>query len=85
MVQHLFIQRLKKKKFIEILPLWLLLLLLLVQLILGQVSAGIEPYSSNYYKAGLAKGNFIRKNKYLQELLKSKEEDTEEKCGEKLC
>lgn len=46
--------------------------------ILGQVSAGIEPYSSNYYKAGLAKGNFIRKNKYLQELLKSKEEDTEE-------
>ena len=46
--------------------------------ILGQVSAGIEPYSSNYYKAGLAKGNFIRKNKYLQELLKSKGEDTEE-------
>lgn len=46
--------------------------------ILGQVSPGIEPYSSNYYKAGLAKGNFIRKNKYLQELLKSKEEDTEE-------
>ncbi len=46
--------------------------------ILGQVSAGIEPYSSNYFKAGLAKGNFIRKNKYLQELLKSKEEDTEE-------
>ena len=46
--------------------------------ILGQVSAGIEPYSSKYYKAGLAKGNFIRKNKYLQELLKSKEEDTEE-------
>ena len=46
--------------------------------ILGQVSPGIEPYSSNYFKAGLAKGNFIRKNKYLQELLKSKEEDTEE-------
>ena len=46
--------------------------------ILGQVSPGIEPYSSNYYKAGLAKGNFIRKNKYLQELLKSKGEDTEE-------
>ena len=46
--------------------------------ILGQVSAGIEPYSSNYFKAGLAKGNFIRKNKYLQELLKSKGEDTEE-------
>ena len=46
--------------------------------ILGQVSPGIEPYSSNYFKAGLAKGNFIRKNRYLQELLKSKGEDTEE-------
>lgn len=40
--------------------------------ILGQTSPGIEPYSSNYYKAGLAKGNFIRKNKYLQELLEAK-------------
>lgn len=46
--------------------------------ILGQVSAGIEPYSSNYYKAGLAKGNFMRKNKYLQKLLESKGLDTEE-------
>ena len=46
--------------------------------ILGQVSAGIEPYSSNYYKAGLAKGNFMRKNKYLQELLASKGLDNEE-------
>ena len=46
--------------------------------ILGQVSAGIEPYSSNYYKAGLAKGNFMRKNKYLQELLESKGLDNEE-------
>lgn len=40
--------------------------------ILGQTSPGIEPYSSNYYKAGLAKGNFMRKNKYLQELLEKK-------------
>lgn len=40
--------------------------------ILGQTSPGIEPYSSNYYKAGLAKGNFIRKNKYLQKLLDEK-------------
>lgn len=40
--------------------------------ILGQVSAGIEPFSSNYYKAGLAKGNFIRKNKYLTRLLEEK-------------
>ena len=34
--------------------------------ILGQASPGIEPFSSNYFKAGLAKGNFMRKNKYLQ-------------------
>ncbi len=40
--------------------------------ILGQVSPGIEPFSSNYYKAGLAKGNFIRKNKYLKQLLEEK-------------
>src|SRR5690606_16789762 len=33
--------------------------------ILGQTSPGIEPFSSNYYKAGLSKGNFMRKNKYL--------------------
>ena len=46
--------------------------------ILGQVSAGIEPFSSNYYKAGLAKGNFIRKNKYLQKLLQEKGIDKEE-------
>ena len=46
--------------------------------ILGQVSPGIEPYSSNYYKAGLAKGNFIRKNKYLEELLEEKGLNTEE-------
>lgn len=46
--------------------------------ILGQVSPGIEPYSSNYYKVDLAKGNFIRKNKYLKELLKSKGKDNDE-------
>ena len=40
--------------------------------ILGQVSAGIEPYASNYYKAGLSKGNFMRKNKYLDSLLTEK-------------
>lgn len=40
--------------------------------ILGQLSPGIEPYSSNYFKAGLAKGNFIRKNKYLAQLLEEK-------------
>lgn len=40
--------------------------------ILGQVSPGIEPFASNYYKAGLAKGNFMRKNKYLTKLLEEK-------------
>lgn len=46
--------------------------------ILGQTSPGIEPFSSNYYKAGLAKGNFMRKNKYLKALLEEKGIDTEE-------
>ena len=46
--------------------------------ILGQTSPGIEPFSSNYYKAGLAKGNFMRKNKYLKALLEQKGLDTEE-------
>ncbi|MBP8824289.1 MAG: ribonucleoside-diphosphate reductase subunit alpha [Flavobacteriales bacterium] len=46
--------------------------------ILGQASPGIEPYSSNYFKAGLSKGNFIRKNKYLRSLLQEKGLDTEE-------
>ena len=46
--------------------------------ILGQTSPGIEPFSSNYYKAGLAKGNFIRKNKYLSKLLAEKDVDNEE-------
>lgn len=46
--------------------------------ILGQVSPGIEPYSSNYYKAGLSKGNFIRKNRYLEALLVEKGQNTDE-------
>lgn len=46
--------------------------------ILGQTSPGIEPFSSNYYKAGLSKGNFMRKNKYLTTLLESKGMDNEE-------
>jgi len=40
--------------------------------ILGQASPGIEPFSSNYFKAGLAKGNFMRKNKYLEIILEEK-------------
>lgn len=46
--------------------------------ILGQTSPGIEPFSSNYYKAGLSKGNFMRKNKYLAQLLKEKGMDNED-------
>ena len=46
--------------------------------ILGQASPGIEPLYSNYYKAGLAKGNFMRKNKYLEVLLQEKGIDNEE-------
>ena len=46
--------------------------------ILGQTSPGIEPFSSNYYKAGLSKGNFMRKNKYLKTLLLEKDEDNED-------
>lgn len=46
--------------------------------ILGQASPGIEPFSSNYYKAGLAKGNFMRKNKYLKRLLAEKDLDNED-------
>ncbi|WP_224488636.1 ribonucleoside-diphosphate reductase subunit alpha [Robertkochia flava] len=46
--------------------------------ILGQTSPGIEPFSSNYYKAGLAKGNFMRKNKYLKALLAEKGLDNED-------
>jgi ribonucleoside-diphosphate reductase alpha chain len=46
--------------------------------ILGQTSPGIEPFSSNYYKAGLSKGNFMRKNKYLKRLLAEKGIDNED-------
>lgn len=46
--------------------------------ILGQTSPGIEPFSSNYYKAGLAKGNFMRKNKYLHQLLIEKGKNDED-------
>lgn len=46
--------------------------------ILGQASPGIEPFSSNYYKAGLSKGNFMRKNKYLRRLLVKKGIDNEQ-------
>ena len=46
--------------------------------ILGQVSQSIEPYNSNMYTKDLAKGKFTFKNPYLKELLKSKDQDTDE-------
>lgn len=46
--------------------------------ILGQTSPGIEPYASNYYKVGLSKGNFMRKNKYLRQLLEERKQDNED-------
>lgn len=46
--------------------------------ILGQILLGIELYSSNYYKVGLFKGNFMCKNKFLKVLLQEKDMDWEE-------
>jgi ribonucleoside-diphosphate reductase alpha chain len=43
--------------------------------ITGGISAGIEPLPANIYTFNGAKGTFIRKNKVLQDLLKSKKED----------
>lgn len=46
--------------------------------ILGQVSPSIEPFKSNYYVVGLAKGSFARKNHDLEKLLKEKGKDNKE-------
>ena len=46
--------------------------------ILGQVSPSIEPYASNYFVAGLAKGSFTRKNLQLENLLINKNKNTED-------
>lgn len=46
--------------------------------ILGQVSPSIEPYASNYFVAGLAKGSFSRKNTELEKLLESKGKNNED-------
>ena len=43
--------------------------------IVGGISAGIEPLPGNIYTFNGAKGTFIRKNKVLQDLLKSKGQD----------
>lgn len=46
--------------------------------ILGQVSPSIEPLNSNYFVQNLAKGSFTYKNPYLQSLLESKNQNTQE-------
>lgn len=46
--------------------------------ILGQVSPSIEPFASNYFVVGLAKGSFTRKNVELEKLLESKSKNTDE-------
>ena len=43
--------------------------------ILGGISAGIEPLPANIYTFNGAKGTFIRKNKVLESLLESKKEN----------
>jgi ribonucleoside-diphosphate reductase alpha chain len=40
--------------------------------IMGQISAGIEPYESNYFVKDLAKGSFTRKNKHLEKILEER-------------
>lgn len=46
--------------------------------ILGQVSPSIEPFASNYFVFGGAKGSFPRKNKNLEKLLDEKGKNTSE-------
>lgn len=46
--------------------------------ILGQVSPSIEPYKSNYFTVGLAKGSFTRKNRELADLLEAKGKNNKE-------
>ena len=47
-------------------------------IILGQVSASIEPLKSNYFVRDGAKLKSTQKNRFLKELLQEKDEDTEE-------
>lgn len=46
--------------------------------ILGQTSPSIEPFASNYFVVGLAKGSFTRKNKELEKLLEAKNKNTDD-------
>jgi len=45
--------------------------------ILGQASPSIEPLNSNYFTKDLAKGKFTYRNPYLENLLESKNKNTE--------
>jgi ribonucleoside-diphosphate reductase alpha chain len=47
-------------------------------IISGQVSPGIEPIAANIFGQNTAKGNFIVKNKILEDLLKAKNKNTNE-------
>lgn len=46
--------------------------------ICGAISQGIEPIESNYYIAKQAKGSFVRKNPFLEEVLEKYGKNTEE-------
>lgn len=46
--------------------------------ILGQVSPSIEPLNSNYFVKNLAKGKFTYKNPHLENLLETKDKNTDE-------
>jgi ribonucleoside-diphosphate reductase alpha chain len=46
--------------------------------ILGQVSPSIEPLNSNYFVKDLAKGKFTYKNPHLENLLETKDKNTDE-------
>ena len=50
--------------------------------ITGGISAGIEPLPANIYVFNGARGTFIRKNKYLENLLENKGFNTEEIWGQ---
>lgn len=46
--------------------------------ILGQISPSIEPLNSNYFVKDLQKGKFTYKNPFLEQLLESKNKNTQE-------
>lgn len=46
--------------------------------ILGQISASIEPLNSNYFVKNLAKGSFTYRNPFLEEVLNTYNQNTQE-------